>query len=282
VIGPPAGQRLGEAQYAELVARVRATVAASVPPGASVLVLSRGDATLTEIPGLAAAHFPQDASGDYAGHHPADSADATARLQALQRRGAEYLVIPATARWWLKFYVGFAEHLASHCELIADVPDACLIYGLGRRDAPEALGDAALQPPRASIEQMRDYLENLISTDRRVAVLETGEQLAAALAPMQAAALAGEDLEREGGELRGEREQPARNGQQPQRESERPLPGLTRLAERGVDYLVVPRSADEWLQQRPDVAARIEARCRKVADQRHLCRVFELRRSRAA
>ncbi len=282
MIGLPTEQRLGEAQYAELVARVQASVAAFVPPGASVLVLSRGDAALTELPGLAAAHFPQDASGDYAGHHPADSADATARLQTLQRRGAEYLVIPATARWWLKFYVGFAEHLASHCELIADVPDACLIYGLGRRDAPEALGDAALQPPRASIEQMRDYLENLISTDRRVAVLETDEQLAAALAPMHATALAGEELEREDGELRREGERSARDGQEPERGSERPLLGLTRLARRGVDYLVVPRSADDWLRRHPDVTAGIEARCRKVADQRHLCRVFELRRLRTA
>jgi hypothetical protein len=260
--------RLDESQYAELVARVHEGVAATLPAGASVLIVSKGDPTLVAIPGLAAAHFPQDGSGGYAGHHPADSVAATAQLQQLRRRGAQYLVIPATARWWLKFYAGFAEHLAGHCELLADVPNACLIYRLGRQEAPEALDDAALQPPRASIEQMRDYLENLISTDGRIAVLEAGEPLAGALAPMPAAALAGEELERECDELADGRE--------------RPPSGLRRLLAGEVDYLVVPRSADEWLRRRPLIAAGIEARCRKLADQRHLCRVFEVRGSTAA
>jgi hypothetical protein len=41
---------LGEAEYAELVERIHAAVAASVPPGASVLVLSKGDAALLAMP----------------------------------------------------------------------------------------------------------------------------------------------------------------------------------------------------------------------------------------
>lgn len=250
---------LGEVEYAELVARVHATVTASVPPGASVLVVSKGDAALVEIPGLAAAHFPQDASGDYAGYHPRDSTDATAQLRRLHLRGAEYLVIPATGRWWLKFYGGFAEHLASHCELVADVADACLIYGLGRRGAQ--IRDIDCARPQASIEQMRDYLENLIPKDTQVAVLETGAELAPALAPVQAAAVGGEELERG---------------------SDEPLSRLAWLAQDGVDYLVVPRLADEWLDGRPELVSDIESRCRKIADQRHLCRVYDLTQLRAA
>src|SRR6185295_3885890 len=43
---------LGEAEYAELVGRIHSTVAGSVPPGASVLVVSKGDAALLAMPGL--------------------------------------------------------------------------------------------------------------------------------------------------------------------------------------------------------------------------------------
>jgi hypothetical protein len=250
----PAGNgRLGEAEYAELVARVRAAVAASVPPGASVLVLSKGDEALVAIPGVAAAHFPQDGAGGYAGYHPRDGAEAVAQLQRLGRGGAEYLVIPVTGRWWLEFYAGFADFLAGHCELVADVGDACLVYRLGS-GAPSALGDVAYARPQGSMEQIRDYLENLLSTDTHIAVLETGQQLAGALAPVPAASLSSRELE--AGDDR--------------------LPALTHLAARGIGYLVVPRAADQWLDAHPQLAAGIEGRCRKLADQRHLCRVYEL------
>ena len=128
-----------------------------VPPGASVLVVSKGDAALLELPGLAAAHFPQDGAGGYAGHHPHDSATAIAELEELRRRGAEYLVLPATARWWLDFYDGLRHDIwPPTATLVADVADACLIYGLGRpaqprrgrrRDAAAGLGRAAPRLP---------------------------------------------------------------------------------------------------------------------------------------
>jgi hypothetical protein len=244
--------RLGTAEYADLVARVQATVAEHVPPGSSVLVVSKGDAALVELPGLAAAHFPQDASGAYAGHHPHDSAAATNELEELRRHGAEYLVLPATARWWLDFYEGFAAHLANHAELVADVPDACLVFGLGRRALPHE-GQPVAERPRASVEQIRDYLENLVDEGAAVAVLEAEGGIAHALAPIPAAGMRLAELD--------ERE---------------PLRDLRRAALAGADYLVVPRSADDWLGEHEDVEAEIEESCRKVADQRYLCRVYEL------
>lgn len=247
--------RFGAAEYAELVARVQESVAGTLPAGAALLVLSKGDPRLVEIPGFAAAHFPQDASSGYAGHHPRDSEAAIAQLEELRHRGAEYLVLPATAMWWLEYYEGFAQHLASGSELVADIEGTCLIFDLGRRTA-EALAAPAEATLEATIAQMRDYLENLLSTDTRVAVLETGDGVAVALAPVDAAALAAEELQYGG---------------------ERPLDALRSVADAGADYLIVPRAADEWLERHADVSMEIEASCRKVADQRHLCRVFELK-----
>ena len=105
---------LGEIEYAELLARVHATVAGTVPPGSRVLFVSKGDPALLDQPSLTAAHFPQSSAGTYAGHHPRDSAEATMQLEQLRREGAEYLVIPATASWWLDFYERFAKHLDHH------------------------------------------------------------------------------------------------------------------------------------------------------------------------
>lgn len=123
-----ATRRLG---YRRLVERFRAALTASVPAGAMVLVVSRGDRDLIELEGLQAAHFPQDAKGGYLGHHPHDSAEAVARLEALRAEGAQYLVIPSTASWWLDHYAGFASHLDDrYAKIDAGV---CAIFCLERR-----------------------------------------------------------------------------------------------------------------------------------------------------
>jgi hypothetical protein len=245
---------LGQVEYADLVGRVQAVVTGTVPPGSSVLVVSRGDEALLAMSGLTTAHFPQDGAGEYAGHHPLDSAAATAALERLRRHGAEYLVIPATARWWLEYYAEFATHLATHGEVLADGPDSCLIYGLGRfgDDAVASAHDASA----VSVDQMRDYLEHLVSAGASLVVLEEEDDgLAAGLAPLPATLLCAGERAGEGEVLLAE---------------------LERLAVAGADYLVVPRSVDEWFERRSGLSARIEGACRKVADQRHLCRVFDL------
>jgi hypothetical protein len=243
---------LGVTEYADLVARVQEAVVQHVPPGASVLVASKGDTALVELPGFAAAHFPQDSAGGYAGYHPHDSAAATAELEELRRHGAEYLVLPATSRWWLDFYGDFAGHLVNHGELVADLPEACLIYGLGR-SVQTTSGPPLTERPRATVTQVREYLESLVADEARLVVLEADGGVAEALAPLHATGLRVAELAVDG-----------------------PLPSLRRSARTGAEYLVVPRAADDWLQDHAEVATEIEEGCRKIADQRHLCRVYEL------
>lgn len=123
-----ATRRLG---YRRLVERIRAEVADAVPAGASVLVVSRGDRALLELEGCEARHFPQDGTGGYLGHHPRDSDDAVERLESLREAGAEYLVLPSTAYWWLDHYAGFARHLRARYPAIEG--GACTIFGPGDR-----------------------------------------------------------------------------------------------------------------------------------------------------
>lgn len=119
--------------YRRLVERIRAIVQAEVPPGGTVAVASRGDDDLIELDGRRAWHFPRDERGEYAGHHPADSTAAIAELERLRLEGADYLLIPDTARWWLDHYADFAAHLSSRYPLVHDEEGACRLYALGER-----------------------------------------------------------------------------------------------------------------------------------------------------
>ncbi|MGN6202407.1 MAG: glycosyltransferase family 2 protein [Solirubrobacterales bacterium] len=120
------GPRLG---YARLVEDVRAGIEQRVPPGARVLVISRGDRELVRLREREGEHFPQDGEGNYAGHHPADAEAAIAELERLRERGAGYLAIPPTARWWLDHYDGFARHLDGRYRRLE--AEGCEIYELG-------------------------------------------------------------------------------------------------------------------------------------------------------
>jgi hypothetical protein len=93
-------------------------------------VVSRGDDELLRFDGVTGWHFPQTDDGTFAGHYPADSDDAIAQLERLAGRGAQYLVLPATAAWWLDHYAGFAEFLERTCGLVHNDPKACRIYRL--------------------------------------------------------------------------------------------------------------------------------------------------------
>lgn len=134
-VGFAAADQLG---YRRLVERVRAAVLDTVPAGARVLVVSRGDRDLVDLDGLDGGHFPQDPQGRYLGHHPRDSEDAIAQLEALREDGAEYLVLPATSFWWLDHYVELAARLGERCA--ATELGFCTIYRLAPLRAP-ALGE---------------------------------------------------------------------------------------------------------------------------------------------
>src|SRR5262249_25023548 len=104
---------VGHLRYRLLLGRIAEVVRASLPPQAAVLVVSRGDPELVRLAGPKAWHFLRTAEGAYAGHNLADSAEAILRLEELRDRGAEFLLFPATALWWLDHYEEFRRHLES-------------------------------------------------------------------------------------------------------------------------------------------------------------------------
>lgn len=137
--------------YRRLVRRVVDRTRRHLPPGGHALVVSRGDNLLLGADGVDAQHFPQTRTGLYAGYHPADGREAVAHLEELRLAGAEYLVLPASATWWLDHYDEFREYLLDRCERVVDEPDTCLIFALERAGAAALdIGPAELDAARTA------------------------------------------------------------------------------------------------------------------------------------
>jgi hypothetical protein len=110
--------------------RIRELVAQTLPPEATVLVVSRGDDALLELESRQARHFPSTEEGHWVGHHPATGADAIAALEAMRAAGGEFLVLPRTGLWWLEHYSEFSEHLERNYTVLVRDIETCVIYSL--------------------------------------------------------------------------------------------------------------------------------------------------------
>jgi hypothetical protein len=117
--------------YAAVVSKIHEVVAEKVPPGAALLVVSRGDDALLA-PGYRATHFPQAKGGGYAGFHPADTDAAIEHLELLRSAGAEFILFPATVYWWLEYYAGLASHLLTTARTVVH-DESCLLFDLRPR-----------------------------------------------------------------------------------------------------------------------------------------------------
>jgi hypothetical protein len=141
-----ADARAGELDRLELVEAIQRQVAVSLPRGARVSVVSRGDDDLLRQDGRDCSHFPAAADGGYVGYHPEGSGQAIAALLAAQAKGAEYLLFPRTSFWWLDHYVELTQHLDRHCRAVV-ASECCVIFGLG---APPGAAVAASPGPAAA------------------------------------------------------------------------------------------------------------------------------------
>ena len=124
----------------QVVERVHELAVTELPQGSTVLLVSRGDERLVQLPGCNGWHFPQAPGGEYAGYHPADSEDAVEHLEDLRARGAQFLVVPATSSWWLEHYTGFTDHLDSHYMRLAERSDGYVLFSLTPKQAGAANG----------------------------------------------------------------------------------------------------------------------------------------------
>lgn len=140
------------------VIHIKEAMEAVMPAKSHALVVSRGDDRLLKLRGRSAGHFPQAEDGKYLGYHPSDSAEAIRHLEALRRKGAQFLVIPNTSLWWLDYYEDFRAHLSERYPVIVERDDVCVIYALEGRaweftPEPPSLDDAVAGNGSAPLER---------------------------------------------------------------------------------------------------------------------------------
>lgn len=252
-----AQRRVSDADYQQLVPRVREAVRDVIPPGSTALVVSRGDEELVKLPGLAAWHFMREPDGRYVGYHPADSEQAIAHLEELRDEGADYLIVPSTSYWWLEHYDEFFRHLDQYALLHQDYD--CLVFNLvegtaGYVGMPDP-GGAATMDPRLQRVAIEHFVASLLPDGSATAFLSAENEPPVAPAgcrvwrPTKAV-------------LRG----PGKIGDG----------SLAELGSGGFDFVVIPRTAmsQGWIL---NVAATLERDHRLVMRQEHVCEIYALR-----
>ena len=255
--------------YQEMVGRLRDLIHRRTPPGAVVVVVSKGDPDLVSLVGRRGWHFLQDSNGEYAGYHPRDSAAAIEQLEALRSRGADFLVIPASSNWWLQHYAEFGNHLRLRYDTVAEEMDAGTIYALRQQARPVTSAD--VESPASDLEfhrhallaaQITDLIDHLAPRDQAVSIVQLEHSIPFQLDGRDTMQLtAGPSL--------------AATTSSPQ-----VVDGLvTQLRnhrQQGAAFLIVPRSAFEWWAEHGELRLAVELHHRCVTRQAHVCLVYEL------
>lgn len=231
--------RLTDADYKQLIRRIQGIASSLLPPDATVLVVSRGDEELLNLDGRQAWHFPRDQDGRYAGYHPADSANAIAHLEELRAKGAEYLLFPQTAFWWLEHYPEFKEYLQDRYELRLKQKD-CLVF--------------ALVPYQPLVQSLTEIAQRLIPPGAVTAIVSLGDDRL--------------------GALEGQHVRPFPHISPGDRGSA--IAHLEALQTAGVEFLIIPQTAFEWLDGQPELVDHLRERHRLITHQEHVCEIHEL------
>jgi glycosyltransferase involved in cell wall biosynthesis len=111
--------------WQETQQRIAAIMRQHVPKKARVLIADKWDPTLFHLSRRQGWNFP-DRSLMPEGY-PANDEKAISHLEQLRKRGANYLVFPNAAFWWLDHYRAFRQHLeVNHACIWQD--ERCVIY----------------------------------------------------------------------------------------------------------------------------------------------------------
>lgn len=251
--------------YEELAPRVASLVEEQTPPGAIVLVVSKGDESLVRFDGRSGWHFPRASTGQYAGHHPLDGDWAVDHLETLRAAGGAYLVLPSTYYWWLDHYPELERHLRSRYDRVECPGEVCRIYRLLELPtvAPRVVPDLARsREQRRCVPAMRALLGSLLPEEEVVLVLSEGDD--SLLALERPAWHFPHDAEGRHLPLEDDGDRQA-------------VSQLRTLSKSGIRYLLVPAPMLWTLSRRPALAAYLGEECRRLALRDRVCALYELR-----
>jgi hypothetical protein len=249
--------------YPKLVERIQEVVRTTLPSSAIVAVISKGDSRLLELGGRQAWHFPRRDDGAYAGYYPADSAAAITHLEGVRAAGADFLLIPATAQWWLDYYGGFRQHLEGRYRSLVRQDGVCRIFALREATSPRfSTSKTDHLRYQGLIEQIRSVVSSTLPPDARILVLTKGDE---ALLKLEGRAARHFPQDANGGH----------SGYNPA-DSEEAIGHLEALRSQGAEFLVFPSTEAWWLVHYEEFRRHLQERYRLAVYQRHVCLIFDL------
>jgi SAM-dependent methyltransferase len=130
-------------------ARIRRIIRFVLPPAARVAVITEGRHALLNLEGLQTWPIPRNKDGVYSGPFPANDGDAIAEVERARADGAQFLLIPKSAFWWLDYYDGLRRHLASAYRVAFRDSHSCMVIALHHEvDPPDQMpADGLPFPP---------------------------------------------------------------------------------------------------------------------------------------
>jgi hypothetical protein len=235
-----------------------------------VLVVSRGDEQFVRLEGHRGWHFPRHEDGRWGGYHPADSDAAIAHLEELRAKGAQYLVFPESALWWLDHYGELREHLETRYQLL-DASESCLIYDVSRRRSTRPYGDGAGGEETGRAAMSEERYAKLVD-EVRAAVTE--------VLPVGATVLVatdGDDALLSLGSARGWHFPRGDDGSHApdHPEDEAAIAHLEKLRSKGAQFIVLPETAFGWLESDSSFAKHLRQHY-AIAYSDQACRIYDL------
>ena len=97
-------------------------VPAAEEPGTTNITWSTGDGSEGQV--------YVSSAGVYPGHDPVNSDEAWASLESVERKGAEYLIMPAQSFWRLDDYQEFRKRVESRYPTVARADNTCIVFDL--------------------------------------------------------------------------------------------------------------------------------------------------------
>jgi len=254
---------LNPVRYQQLVTHIQDSVRISIPPDATVIVVSKGDEDLLKLDGRQGWHFPRTEDGRYAGYYPADSVQAIAHLERLRILGGEFLLFPKTALWWLDHYVEFRQYLESHYRIIAQEQDTCLIFELVEplksSENPQDVNNHLRYSQIGG--KVREIAASALPLDARVLVVTKGDDQLLNLNGRKAWHFA----QAEDGTFAGHR----------YLDSNSAIGHLEAQRASGANFLVLPRTAYHWLKHCHEFQLHLDSCYRRLWSDEY-CVIYEL------
>jgi hypothetical protein len=225
-------------------------------------VINKGDPELLKLDGREGWHFPHQYDGQYAGHYPEDSKAAIRELEKVRAKGAQFLLIPSTATWWLDHYKEFAEYLTDRYSLIAREDQTCILYRLGDLANQQMTDHMSLPKQDSLARQVRAVIDSILPNDARVLILSGGSPAYAELGKRTA-------LHFPHGDNGHVDALPA--------DSVAAIAEMEEMRKRGAQYLVMPKNTLWWLDRYKDFDQHLQANYRAIVRQKHVCHIFDLK-----